>query len=55
MSILADKKCAPCEGGVAPLSPARAKTMLKKLHRDWKLAPMKQFWAAYSLGSLGSG
>ncbi len=38
MSSLADKKCAPCEGGVAPLSAARARTMLKKLHRDWKLA-----------------
>ena len=24
MSTLADKKCAPCEGGVAPLSAVRA-------------------------------
>jgi 4a-hydroxytetrahydrobiopterin dehydratase len=39
MSTLADKQCAPCEGGVPPLSAARAKTLLKKLHRDWKLAP----------------
>jgi 4a-hydroxytetrahydrobiopterin dehydratase len=36
---LADKKCAPCEGGVPPLSAAEAGDMLKQLHQDWTLAP----------------
>ncbi len=38
MKELAAKKCAPCEGGVAPLTPAKAKLMRKQLHRDWSLA-----------------
>jgi 4a-hydroxytetrahydrobiopterin dehydratase len=38
MSGLADKKCAPCEGGVAPLTAAEAKEMAKQLHADWKVA-----------------
>jgi 4a-hydroxytetrahydrobiopterin dehydratase len=31
MNELARKKCAPCEGGVAPLSPAQVGPMLKGL------------------------
>ena len=38
MKALSEKKCAPCEGGVKPLTPAKAKLLLKKLHKDWKLA-----------------
>jgi len=38
MSTLAEKKCAPCEGGVAPLTASKAKQMAKQLHKDWKLA-----------------
>ena len=38
MKALAEKKCAPCEGGVKPLTPAKAKLLTKKLHKDWKLA-----------------
>jgi 4a-hydroxytetrahydrobiopterin dehydratase len=38
MSDLAEKKCAPCEGGVKPLAPAKVKTLAKELHRDWKIA-----------------
>jgi 4a-hydroxytetrahydrobiopterin dehydratase len=36
---LAAGKCKPCEGGVAPMTPARAKLLRKQLHRDWRIAP----------------
>ncbi len=36
MNELARKKCKPCEGGVAPLSPAQIKPMLKGLD-GWAL------------------
>jgi 4a-hydroxytetrahydrobiopterin dehydratase len=35
---LSEKKCAPCEGGVAPLKPAQANKLAKQLHKDWKIA-----------------
>jgi 4a-hydroxytetrahydrobiopterin dehydratase len=35
---LSEKKCAPCEGGVKPLSPAKVKLLAKQLHQDWKIA-----------------
>jgi 4a-hydroxytetrahydrobiopterin dehydratase len=38
VKALSEKKCAPCEGGVKPLTPAKAKLLAKKLHKDWKLA-----------------
>jgi 4a-hydroxytetrahydrobiopterin dehydratase len=38
MKDLSEKKCAPCEGGVAPLTPAKAKTYAKQLHKDWSIA-----------------
>ena len=38
MKALSEKKCAPCEGGVKPMTPAKAKLLVKKLHKDWKLA-----------------
>lgn len=37
MSDLAEKRCKPCEGGVAPLSVAEAGHLLGQLHPDWKL------------------
>jgi 4a-hydroxytetrahydrobiopterin dehydratase len=39
VKTLADKSCAPCEGGVAPLSRAKATTLRKQLHKDWRIAP----------------
>ena len=36
---LADKKCAPCEGGSAPLSEGQARTLRSELHPDWRLGP----------------
>jgi 4a-hydroxytetrahydrobiopterin dehydratase len=36
MNELARQKCKPCEGGVAPLSPAQAQSMLKSL-KGWLL------------------
>jgi 4a-hydroxytetrahydrobiopterin dehydratase len=36
---LSEKKCAPCEGGVKPLTPAKVKLLAKQLHKDWKIAP----------------
>jgi 4a-hydroxytetrahydrobiopterin dehydratase len=35
---LSEKKCAPCEGGVEPLRPAKVKLLAKQLHKDWKIA-----------------
>ncbi len=37
MSDLAKKKCKPCEGGVAPLTPQQVKPMLKGLQQGWAL------------------
>jgi len=36
MNELARKKCVPCEGGVAPLTPEQVRPMLKGLH-GWEL------------------
>ncbi len=38
MKELSDRKCVPCEGGVAPLTPAKAKLLAKRLHKGWKIA-----------------
>ena len=38
MSELADKKCEPCEGGVAPLAAAAAQALAAQLHPDWQMA-----------------
>jgi 4a-hydroxytetrahydrobiopterin dehydratase len=38
MPELADKKCKPCEGGVAPLTGAEAEKYLAKLSSGWTLA-----------------
>jgi 4a-hydroxytetrahydrobiopterin dehydratase len=38
MKDLSQKKCAPCEGGVKPLTPARVKLLARQLHKDWKIA-----------------
>jgi len=32
------RKCEPCEGGVPPLTAAKAKLLLKQLHGDWRIA-----------------
>ncbi len=37
MSNLAQKKCKPCEGGVAPLTRAAAEALLGKLAGGWQL------------------
>ena len=38
MKELSEKKCAPCEGGVKPLMPAKVKLLSRQLHKDWKIA-----------------
>jgi len=38
MSDLATKKCVPCEGGMPPLTPAKVKTLLGKLHKAWTVS-----------------
>jgi 4a-hydroxytetrahydrobiopterin dehydratase len=38
MSALAEKRCRPCEGGVAPLSAAQAQPMMREIAREWQLA-----------------
>lgn len=35
---LASRRCKPCEGGVAPLSPTAAKQLLGRLHSDWSIS-----------------
>jgi 4a-hydroxytetrahydrobiopterin dehydratase len=35
---LSARKCAPCEGGVPPLTAAQAKLLAKQLHKDWQIA-----------------
>jgi 4a-hydroxytetrahydrobiopterin dehydratase len=37
MTELNERKCVPCEGGVAALSAAEAEHYRMKLHGDWKL------------------
>ena len=39
MSELAEKKCVPCEGGVAPLSLVKARKLAAKLHKGWSISP----------------
>lgn len=38
MTELSEKKCVPCEGGVAPLTKAEAEKLRAKLAADWKVA-----------------
>jgi 4a-hydroxytetrahydrobiopterin dehydratase len=38
MSGLTEKKCVPCEGGVAPLSREQAQALMKQLSAQWSLA-----------------
>lgn len=38
MSDLTQKRCQPCEGGVAPLSKQEAETLMKQLDGAWQLA-----------------
>jgi 4a-hydroxytetrahydrobiopterin dehydratase len=38
MTALSAKKCVPCEGGVPPLTPVKAKLLAKHLHKDWQIA-----------------
>ena len=38
MNELSAKKCAPCAGGVPPLTPAQAKLLSQQLHEDWRIA-----------------
>ena len=38
MTDLASRKCAPCEGGMAPLTAHEAGALRKQLHSDWTLA-----------------
>jgi 4a-hydroxytetrahydrobiopterin dehydratase len=38
MSELSSRKCAPCDGGIPPLTAAEAATLREQLHREWTLA-----------------
>jgi 4a-hydroxytetrahydrobiopterin dehydratase len=38
VNALADKKCAPCEGGIAPLTRQQAASLREQLHPDWQIA-----------------
>lgn len=37
MTELNERKCVPCEGGVEPLTRARAQELMTQLHSDWRL------------------
>jgi 4a-hydroxytetrahydrobiopterin dehydratase len=38
MTDLKNRSCDPCEGGVAPLSPAKAQELMRELTADWQLS-----------------
>lgn len=38
---LTDKRCVPCEGGIAPLSQRKAEALLKELDGAWRIADNK--------------
>jgi len=38
MAELIEKRCKPCEGGVAPLTRAQAEGMMKQLSPEWRLS-----------------
>jgi 4a-hydroxytetrahydrobiopterin dehydratase len=38
MTELAERRCAPCEGGVTPLSRAAAEEVLQRLDENWQLS-----------------
>ncbi|WP_129644933.1 4a-hydroxytetrahydrobiopterin dehydratase [Peristeroidobacter agariperforans] len=38
MTSLAEQRCKPCEGGVAPLTLDEAQALMKQVSGDWKLA-----------------
>jgi 4a-hydroxytetrahydrobiopterin dehydratase len=42
MSALADRKCKPCEGGVAPLNPAEAQKYLAQVSSAWSVGANTQ-------------
>ncbi len=37
MTNLSQERCVPCEGGIAPLSPDQARSLLKELQEGWSL------------------
>jgi 4a-hydroxytetrahydrobiopterin dehydratase len=48
MTELKDRKCVPCEGGVAPLSREQALALKATIHTDWVLrADGKQLQRAF--------
>jgi 4a-hydroxytetrahydrobiopterin dehydratase len=38
VSNLTQKRCKPCEGGVAPLTVDEAQALMREIHGDWQLA-----------------
>jgi 4a-hydroxytetrahydrobiopterin dehydratase len=38
MTELAERRCVPCEGGVAPLTRIAAEEVLQRLDEDWQLS-----------------
>ncbi len=50
MNELARKKCKPCEGGVAPLTPEQVKPMLKGL-QGWSLEPSGMIAKTYKFAN----
>jgi 4a-hydroxytetrahydrobiopterin dehydratase len=38
LSDLAGRRCAPCEGGVAPLGLDEARQLMRELHEGWSLS-----------------
>jgi 4a-hydroxytetrahydrobiopterin dehydratase len=40
---LTEKRCEPCEGGVAPLTRAQAEDLMKQVSSEWRLADDARF------------
>ena len=49
---LADNKCIPCRGGVPPLSPDAAQTLLQQLDDGWDLNSAGHLQRVYSFGNF---
>jgi 4a-hydroxytetrahydrobiopterin dehydratase len=43
LADLADRKCKPCEGGVAPLGHEEARALMQGLHEGWGLSAEAHF------------
>ncbi len=54
MAGLADRKCEPCKGGVAPLAPEAWKPLLAEIDSDWEVIDNHHLTRLYKLRDFAS-